>query len=344
MKVIVTGSEGYIGAVLRDVLLKRGHEVTGMDTGYFNGCDFDRAPTAIPLIKRDLRRVQKSDLEGFDAVVHLAALSNDPLGNVDASLTQDINTTASIRMAELAKEAGVGRFLFSSSCSLYGASESQGLTEEAQHNPQTPYAQSKVDVELALQDLASDNFSPAYFRNATAYGVSPRLRFDLVVNNLCGWAWTTGKIRLTSDGTPWRPLVHILDISKAFACALDAPREAIHNQAFNVGSNANNLQVIGVARKVRQHFPECEVLVGQSDGDTRTYNVDFTKINTRLPGWDGCDYSVDDAILEFKAAFERMSLSDETFQSRMYTRLKQIKYLQDEGRLDERLYWTTTEA
>jgi nucleoside-diphosphate-sugar epimerase len=339
MKVLLTGSEGYIGAVMRDYLLERGHEVTGLDTGYFAGCDFGDAPTPIPLIKRDLRDVEVGDFEGFDAVLHLAALSNDPLGNLTPGMTEEINTGGSIRVAEKAKEAGVSRFLFASSCSLYGQGGAMGLTEEAEANPQTPYAHSKIDFEKALWNLADDNFSPASFRNATAYGVSPRLRFDIVVNNLCGWAWTTGKIQMSSDGTPWRPLVHIRDISRAFVCALEAPREAIHAQAFNVGSTANNLQVRDIAYKVQAQMPECEVTFGNSDGDTRTYNVDFTKIETRLPGFVQAQYSVDDAITEFLDAFKRLSLQDEDFNSRLYTRLKQINHLQETGKLSDSLRW-----
>jgi len=271
--------------------------------------------------------------------VHLAALSNDPLGNLKPGLTEAVNTQASIGLAQLAKEAGVARFLFASSCSLYGQGSSLGLTEEAPANPQTPYARSKIDFERALSAMASDSFSPVFLRNATAYGVSPRLRFDIVVNNLCGWAWTAGKIVMTSDGTPWRPLVHVKDISRAFACALEAPREAIHNQAFNVGSSSNNLQIRDIAYKVQRQMPGCEVTFGNSDGDTRTYNVDFTKIETRLPGFGRARYSVDDAITEFLDAFRRLALKDEQFQGRLYTRLRQIRYLQETGRLDEDLLW-----
>lgn len=260
MKVLLTGSEGYIGAVMRDYLLERGHEVTGLDTGYFEDCDFGPPPTPIPVVHRDLREVEAEDFAGYDAVIHLAALSNDPLGNLTPGVTEAINTNGSIRVAEKAKEAGVPRFLFASSCSLYGQGGSMGLTEEAPANPQTPYARSKIDFENALWELAGDDFSPTSLRNATAYGVSPRLRFDIVVNNLCGWAWTTGRIQLSSDGTPWRPLVHIKDISRAFVCALEAPREAVHSQAFNVGSTENNLQVRDIAYKVQAQMPQCSTL------------------------------------------------------------------------------------
>lgn len=341
MRVLLTGSEGYIGAVMRDFMLERGHQVTGLDTGFFAECDFGPPPTIIPITRRDLRQVEPADVEGFDAVVHLAALSNDPLGNLKPGLTEEINTSGSIRLAEIAKAAGVSRFLFASSCSLYGQGGSLGLTEEADANPQTPYAKSKIDFERALAALADDKFSPTYLRNATAYGVSPRLRFDIVVNNLCGWAWTAAKIVMTSDGTPWRPLVHVKDIARAFVCALEAPRELIHNEAFNVGSSDNNLQIRDIAYKVQKHMPQCEVSFGNSDGDTRTYNVSFKKIETKLPGFVHARYTVDDAIDEFLAAFRRSSLGDEQFQGRLYTRLRQIRYLQETGRINEQLYWTT---
>jgi nucleoside-diphosphate-sugar epimerase len=339
VKVLVTGSEGYIGAVLRGLLLEAGHEPAGLDAGYFNECDFGEGPTPIPMLQKDMRHVERADLEGFDAVIHLAALSNDPLGSIEPGLTDEINTQASIRLAQLAKEAGVRRFLFSSSCSLYGQGETLGLTEEAAPNPQTPYAISKVAFEKALGEMADDSFSPTYLRNATAFGLSPRLRFDLVVNNLCGWAWCVGNIRMTSDGTPWRPLVHVHDISRAFLCALEAPREAIHDEAFNIGSTENNLQIRDIAYKVQKQMPDCEISFGASDGDTRTYNVDFTKLETKLPGFGKARFSVDDAITELLGAFRKLDLKDETFTGRLYTRLLQIKHLQETRQIDDKLYW-----
>jgi nucleoside-diphosphate-sugar epimerase len=339
MRVLVTGSEGYIGAVLRESFVARGHDLIGLDTGYFSDCDFHCAPIDIPVLQRDLRQVEPEDFHGVDAVVHLAALSNDPLGALDSDLTDAINTQGSIRCAEMAKEAGVERFLFSSSCSMYGAGSSQGLTEESGFHPQTAYAQSKVDVEATLQELADDSFSPTYFRNATAYGLSPRLRFDLVVNNLSGWAFTTGQIRMLSDGSPWRPLVHIRDIAKAFLCALDAPRESIHNQSFNVGSNDTNYQIRTIAEMVGEVFTGCETTFGNSDGDSRTYNVNFDKIHRDLPGFDGIDWPLNRAIRELKAAFEAMALRDDQFESRLYTRLKQINHLRKSGQIDDRLFW-----
>jgi nucleoside-diphosphate-sugar epimerase len=245
-----------------------------------------------------------------------------------------------VNLAKNAKAAGVERYVFSSSCSNYGAAGNDYLTEEAELNPVTPYGMSKVYVERDVAPLADDRFSPTFLRNATAFGVSPRLRFDIVVNNLCGWAWTSGKIQMSSDGTPWRPLVHVKDISKAFVCALEAPREAVHNQAFNVGSTVNNLQVREIAYKIQEQMPECEVTFGNSDADNRTYNVDFTKIETQLPGFNHADYSVDQGITEFLEVFKRLGLRDEDFNSRLYTRLRQIRHLQDAGQLDESLHWT----
>ncbi|MFP4502279.1 MAG: NAD-dependent epimerase/dehydratase family protein [Candidatus Hydrogenedentota bacterium] len=342
MKVLVTGSEGYIGAVLRDVLCENGHEPVGLDTAYFQECDFGAPPTPIPLIQKDIRHVTGDDLAGFDALIHLAALSNDPLGSIEPGLTHEINTEASIRLAELAKEAGVSRFLFSSSCSLYGKDTAMGLTEAATPRPQTAYAASKAAFEQALSALADDTFSPTFLRNATAFGLSPRLRFDIVVNNLCGWAWCVGNIVMTSDGTQRRPLVHVRDISRAFVCALDAPREAVHNEAFNVGSCENNLQIHDIAYKVQKQMPQCEIAFGTDEGDTRTYSVDFDKIETGLPGFGKAQIPVDDGIAELLGAFKRLDLEDKSFSSRLYTRLLQIRHLQETKQLDEKLFWMGT--
>jgi len=339
VRVLLTGSEGYIGAVLRDQLLEGGHDVVGLDTGFFMDCDFGAPPTPIPLIQDDIRTLEPGEMSGFDAVIHLAALSNDPLGNLAPGITEDINTQGSLRLAELAKAAGIERFIFASSCSLYGQGGSLGLTEEAPANPQTPYARSKIDFEQALQTMADDTFSPCYMRNATAMGVSRRLRFDIVVNNLCGWAWCTKKIQMSSDGTPWRPLVHVKDIGRACVCALEAPREAIHNQAFNVGSTANNVQVRDIAYRIQAQMPECEVVFGNSDGDNRTYNVDFTKIETKLPGFEQARHGIDEAITEFLEAFRALNLAEEAFNSRLFTRLKQIRFLQEQGHIDGELFW-----
>src|SRR6266853_2794176 len=248
MKVLVTGHLGYIGSVMVPMLQAAGVHVTGLDNALFADCLFGDAPAAVPELRKDVRDVEAADLEGFDAVIHLAGLSNDPLGNLNPDLTYDINHHASVRLARLAKEVGVRRFLFSSSCSTYGAAGDKILDETADFNPVTPYGRSKVLVEQEVAQLASPEFSPVFLRNATAYGVSPRLRFDLVLNNLMAWALTTGRAFIKSDGTPWRPIVHIEDISRAFLAALEAPRELIHNQAFNVGRSEENYQIRDLAQ------------------------------------------------------------------------------------------------
>ena len=340
VRVLVTGSEGYVGSVLRDVLMEYGHDCVGLDTGYFNDGDLGRAPRPIPLISKDIREVTHDDVADFDAVIHLAALANDALGALDESLTHTINTDASLRLAELAKAAGVHRFVFSSSCSMYGRGGARVLAEDAPLEPLTAYAHSKRDVEVGLSKLADDAFSPVYLRNATAFGLAPRFRFDLVVNNLVGWAWTTKCIRMTSDGTPWRPLVHVRDIARACVCALEAPAEAVHDQAFNIGSNDHNLQIRDIADRIQRHFPECEVTFGRSDGDARTYSVDFAKANASLPGFERTAFSLDEAVAELKEVFDNMALRQEDFESRLYARLKQIQHLRAAGRLDSKLYWT----
>ncbi len=285
MRILITGHLGYIGAEMVPTMLALGHDVTGLDTGFYDECDFAQPPVAVPELRLDIRDIAPRDLEGFDAVLHLAALSNDPLGDINANLTYDINLDASVRLAEAAKAAGVGRFLFASSCSLYGAGGGELLDETAAFNPVTPYGESKVRVEQAVSALADDSFSPVYFRNATAYGASRRLRADIVVNSLVGFAVTTGKVLLQSDGTAWRPLVHIRDIINAFAAGLDAPREAIHDQAFNVGRTGENYQIRQVADLVAAIVPNCEVeYATNASGDNRDYRVDFTKVETTAAG------------------------------------------------------------
>ena len=284
MRVLVTGHKGYIGTLLAPMLSKAGHTVVGLDSDLYRRCTFGIQFPEIPQLSRDLRDVQAGDLEGFHAVIHLAALSNDPLGNLNPELTYEINHRASVRLAILAKEAGVERFLFSSSCSMYGAAGDNVLTEEAVFNPVTPYAHSKVLVEHDVAELADATFSPIYLRNATAYGVSPRLRFDIVLNNLVAWAYTTGRVYIKSDGTPWRPIVHIEDIARAFIATLEAPRDVIHNQAFNVGVNEENYRVRDLAEIVRETVPGCRVeYATDAEPDRRSYRVDFSKIAAALP-------------------------------------------------------------
>jgi nucleoside-diphosphate-sugar epimerase len=338
MKVLVTGHHGYIGSVMVDVLGREGHDVTGLDTYLYDGCDFGPDRAAVPAVRKDVRDVTSGDLRGFDAVVHLAALSNDPLGCLSDSRTLEINHLASVRIAEAAKAARVSRFLFASSCSLYGAAGGDAtLNEHAAFNPITAYGLSKVLVEQDVAKLADDDFSPTFFRNATAYGVSPRLRADVVVNNLVGVAYTTGEILIQSDGTPWRPLVHVEDICRAFAAALAAPREAVHNEAFNVGSTHENYQIRDVAEIVRETVPGCSVRYAEDGGpDPRCYRVNCDKIAARLPGF-RAEWTVRRGASELYESFKAVGLTREMFSN--YVRLKRIQELQREHRLDEALRW-----
>jgi nucleoside-diphosphate-sugar epimerase len=337
MNVLVTGHLGYIGVEMVPALRAAGHDVVGLDIGLYDGCDFRARPDDVPTLNVDLRDVTPGDLRGCEAVVHLAALSNDPLGDLDAALTYDINHGGSVRLAEAAKEAGVRRFLFSSSCSLYGAGEGALLDENAAFHPVTPYGESKVLVEQELARLASASFSPVYLRNATAYGVSRRLRGDIVVNNLVGHAYTTGKVLVQSDGTPWRPLVHLRDIVDAFIACLRAPIDAVHDQAFNVGRSSENFQIRQVASLVAEVVPGCEVAFAPgASPDARNYRVDFRKIETRLPGYEP-RWTLRQGIEELYHAYRTAGLTREAFEGPRYFRLRTVRGLQERGLLDGKL-------
>lgn len=337
----MTGHEGYIGTVMAPFLADAGHEIVGLDSGLFEPCTFGKEPREFPSIRKDVRDIEQSDLEGFDAVIHLAGLSNDPLGNLNPSLTYDINHHASVRLARLAKHAGVARFLFSSSCSTYGAAGDKILDETAEFNPVTPYGRSKVLVEQDVAILASDQFSPTYLRNATAYGASPRLRFDLVLNNLTAWALTTGRVFIKSDGTPWRPIVHIEDISRAFLAVLEAPRELIHNQAFNVGRSEENYQIRDLAEIVKQTVPGCTIEFAPDAGpDKRCYRADFGRIKKTLPAFQ-LQWDARRGARELYDAYRKVGLRLEDFEGRRYKRIDHIQELMAAGKLGADLRWQT---
>jgi len=340
MRVLLTGHDGYIGHVLLPMLLERGHRVTGLDSFLYEDCGFaaeEVAPSAV--LRRDIREVELEDLHGIDAVLHLAGISNDPLGDLEPAATYAINHAASVRLARLAKEAGVSRYVFSSSCSNYGAAGDAFLDESAGFNPVTPYAESKVWVERDVAKLADDGFSPTFLRSATAFGVSSRLRGDLVVNNLVGYAYTTGDVLIKSDGMPWRPLVHIEDIARAFIAVLEAPRELVHNEAFNVGITSENYRVREVADMVAEIVPSSKVTyAGDASPDARNYRVDCEKIRSRLPAFQP-QWTVRKGIEQVYETFCRHRFSAEAFLSSKFIRLKRIRELQTAGALDEMLRW-----
>jgi nucleoside-diphosphate-sugar epimerase len=342
VKIFVTGVDGYIGSLLAPLLLASGHDLVGFDTGFYRR-GWWYAPEAGKLapvtVSRDLRQVEASDLAGCEAVVHLAELSNDPLGELSPEVTTSINHAGSVRLAMLAKSVGVSRFVYSSSCSVYGAGALDWLDERAETRPQTTYARCKVMVERDVAALADGSFSPVFLRNATAFGASPRMRFDLVLNNLAGLASVTGRIAMTSDGTPWRPLVHVLDICRAMIAALEAPLSAVHAQVFNVGSNDQNYQVRHIAAVVGEAFPQCQITTGSQTSDARSYRVSFDKIHAALPGFK-CEWDARKGVTQLHRLFERVGFDRDQFGFAAFTRLEELKYLLQTRQLDRELFWT----
>jgi nucleoside-diphosphate-sugar epimerase len=337
MRVLVTGSRGYIGTVLTPMLEEAGHEVVGLDSDLYRSCTFGEELPDTPCIVKDVRDVEREDLQGFDTVMHLAGLSNDPLGDLNPELTYRVNHQASVRLARLCKEAGVSRFIFSSSCSNYGAGGNDFLTEDSPFNPVTPYGISKVLVEQDVMPLASDDFSPTFLRNSTAYGVSPRLRFDLVLNNLVAWAFTTGKVYLKSDGSAWRPIVHIRDIARAFIAVLEAPREAVHNRAFNVGRNEDNYRIREIARIVKETVPGCELQFAEgASADKRNYRVDCSRLPREIPAFKP-QWNARLGAQELYEAYRTYGITLEDFEGPKYQRIAHIKHLIGAGELSTEL-------
>ena len=339
-RILVTGTEGYLGSLLGPELVRQGCEVIGLDTGFYKEREFYRdGGTPMPTLAKDLRRIRIEDLKDVEAVVHMAELSNDPAGQLAPTITYEINHKGSVHLAELARKAGVKRFIYMSSCSVYGVSEGDYVTEKSRVSPQTAYAICKTMVERDVKQLATKGFSPTFMRNATAYGASPRMRFDIVLNNLAGLAWTTKEIKMTSDGTPWRPLVHGLDIARAIIAVLQAPTEAIHNEVFNIGDTSHNYRVREIAEIVGEVFPDCHVSFGAPGQDNRSYRVSFEKIRKHLPGFE-CAWDARRGANQLYDLFKRIDMTKEVFEYRTFTRLKQLEYLIRTQQIDSHFFWT----
>ena len=343
-RILITGNHGYIGSVMAPWFKSQGYDVVGLDTDYFYPCTLVPDLAEVRTIRKDLREVTAKDLAGFDAVIHLAALSNDPIGNLNEGWTREINGDGTIHLAKLAKEAGVRRFLFSSSCIMYGMSEATVVDENAPLAPQTQYARSKVDAEMALQQLADSRFSPTYCRNGTIYGLSPRMRFDTVLNNLMGSACATNRVVIQSDGTPWRPVVHVQDVARAFQAMLEAPVEIVHNEAFNVGSDQLNHQIRELGQIVAERVPSCELaMVPHPGADQRTYKADFGKFKRTFPEFK-FKWSARTGADELYTAFKRIGLTHSHFTDKRFTRLNWLRHLLDNGAVDGSLRWTEVAA
>jgi nucleoside-diphosphate-sugar epimerase len=340
MKILVTGTEGYLGCLLAPELMRDGHEVLGVDTGFYKaGWLYNGVAQTPRTLAKDIRHLTAEDLADVDAIVHMAELSNDPLGQLSPTITYEINHVGSVRLALLAREAQVPRFIYMSSCSVYGVADGE-VDETSPVNPQTAYAKCKTLVERDVSAMASKTFSPTFLRNATAFGASPRMRFDIVLNNLSGLAWTEKKIAMVSDGTPWRPLVHALDIAKAIRCVLTAPRELIHNEIFNVGASEQNYRVREIAEIVGNQFPGCKVTLGTAGGgDNRSYRVSFEKINNKLPGF-SCEWDARRGAKQLHDVFASVQLDAATFTGRGHTRLLQLQHLINSHQVDDRLFWS----
>jgi len=342
LRIFVTGTDGYLGSLLAVDLLRAGHEVIGLDTGFYKeGTLYRNGPFAPLTLVKDLRHTKPEELRGIDALVHMAELSNDPLGQLAPQTTYEINHIGSVRLAELARQAGIPRFVYTSSCSVYGVATDDYVDEDSPLNPQTAYAVCKTMVERDVKLLANDQFSPTFLRNATAYGASPRMRFDIVLNNLAGLAWTTGEIRMTSDGTPWRPLVHGQDICRAIMSVLEAPREAVHNEIFNVGDTQHNYRVREIAEIVAETFPGCRLTFGPPSPDNRSYRVSFEKIRKHVPGF-RCVWDARRGAKQLYDLFKRIDMPPEVFKYRAFTRLVQIEHLIRTQQIDEQFFWRDT--